>query len=106
LLGQNFLFCAKVALEYFGSTWSILHRTSTKNHGGIKVNPRCGLRTVLARYAQPSHDGVLSEVYWKGQLGTSQNNLENFPLPSPDFFFGCQRASAKGIARNFLTVLL
>jgi hypothetical protein len=37
--GQNFLSCAKVVLGHFGSTWSILHGTSTKKHGGVKVNP-------------------------------------------------------------------
>jgi hypothetical protein len=31
--------CAKVAREHPGSSGGILHRTSTKNHRGIEVNP-------------------------------------------------------------------
>jgi hypothetical protein len=35
----NFLFCAKVVLEHFGTTWRILHRTSTKKYRQIEVSP-------------------------------------------------------------------
>ena len=40
-MNVNFLFCVEVALEHFGITWRILHRTSkkTKNHREIEVNP-------------------------------------------------------------------
>jgi hypothetical protein len=37
----------------------------------------------------------------RGQLGTCQNNLGNFLLLDPDFFFWRQRASAKGSVRAF-----
>ena len=38
--GQSFLFCAKVHLEHYGITWSILYRTSTENHMRIRANPK------------------------------------------------------------------
>jgi hypothetical protein len=37
--GQNFLFCAKVALVYFRTTWFIFHRASTKNYRRIEASP-------------------------------------------------------------------
>ena len=38
-LGVKLLFCAKNSREHSGSSGRILHRTSTKNHRGIEINP-------------------------------------------------------------------
>jgi hypothetical protein len=47
----------------------------------------------------------LHVAYTKSSAGTVQNNLGSFLLLNPDFFFWCQRASAKGSARAFFGVV-
>jgi hypothetical protein len=43
---ETFLFCAKVVLGYFGTTWGIFHRTSTKNYKRIEASPMALPRAV------------------------------------------------------------
>jgi hypothetical protein len=39
VLGAKLFIFTKVVLGHFGTTWSVLHRTSTKNYRRIEVSP-------------------------------------------------------------------